>query len=351
MEISESDLMKLSELNVKNEKIEENKSLLKYDENAGEASKFEYYKWGSIVLLIIQNSSSTILLRYSRVVPGNCSTYIPSIMVLYSELLKFAACFMVSLYQKNHSYIIQRCYTKNTLLLAVPAVCYSIQNNLLFVAASHLEATILQILVQIKVITTALFGIVILGRYITALQWSSLILLIIGVILAQQSQNKNYHIHLSHHQSIGVASSLIIAMLSGFSCVYMEKILKEDTTSLWIRNFQLCMFSIPIQCITVYMQDKDKIHTLGYFSGFYLGYCASTVCLLLLLSLGGVLTASVMRFANNDWKNLAAALSIILSSMVSIVWFDFHLNIMFVIGTLCILLSIYGYEMNCFYPQ
>jgi len=58
-----------------------------------------------------------------------------------------------------------------------------------------------------------------------------------------------------------------------------------------------------------------------------------------------------MRFANNDWKNLAAALSIILSSMVSTVWFDFHLNLLFVIGSLCIFLSIYGYEMYSFYPQ
>ena len=43
-----------------------------------------------------------------------------------------------------------------------------------------------------------------------------------------------------------------------FAQVYLEKILKGDKTSIWVRNVQLCLFSIPLQLFAIYQRDYDK---------------------------------------------------------------------------------------------
>merc|ERR1719424_1768751 len=49
-------------------------------------------KYGSLGFVILQNSSHVLLLRYSRIVPGECSQYIVSVAVLFAELLKLVFC-------------------------------------------------------------------------------------------------------------------------------------------------------------------------------------------------------------------------------------------------------------------
>ena len=39
---------------------------------------------------------------------------------------------------------------------------------------------------------------------------------------------------------VGVGAILLACISSGFSGVYIEKILKQSNTSMWIRNIQLC---------------------------------------------------------------------------------------------------------------
>lgn len=50
-----------------------------------------------------------------------------------------------------------------------------------------------------------------------------------------------------------------MSICSGFASVYLEKILKGDKTSIWVRNIQLCLFSIPLQLFAVYQRDYDKV--------------------------------------------------------------------------------------------
>ena len=57
-----------------------------------------------------------------------------------------------------------------TLLLAIPALLYTIQNNLLYVAVSNLDAAVFQVTYQIKVVTTVGFSTLILGKKLNALK-------------------------------------------------------------------------------------------------------------------------------------------------------------------------------------
>ena len=69
---------------------------------------------------------------------------------------------------------------KESLKLLVPALLYTVQNNLLFVAISNLDPAVYSVTYQIKVITTAFFAVVILGQRLSPKQWGSLVLLMVS---------------------------------------------------------------------------------------------------------------------------------------------------------------------------
>lgn len=71
------------------------------------------------------------------------------------------------------------------LKLAVPAGLYAVQNNLLFFALSNLESSVYQVVYQLKILTTAMFSVVLLRKRLSPQQWASLVLLMLGVILVQ----------------------------------------------------------------------------------------------------------------------------------------------------------------------
>ena len=100
-----------------------------------------------------------------------CSLYTVSVAVLFAEMLKLGFCLLVILFNQGgplsalsllNEDIWQR--KLDTLKVSVPALCYTLQNNLQFVAASHLGAELLQLLYQTKTLSTAIFGVIILSK-------------------------------------------------------------------------------------------------------------------------------------------------------------------------------------------
>jgi UDP-sugar transporter A1/2/3 len=76
------------------------------------------------------------------------------------------------------------------LKLSVPSLVYTVQNNLLYFALSHLNAATYMVCYQLKILTTAVFSTLMLNRRISPLQWGSLVLLTIGVSLAEYSSSQ-----------------------------------------------------------------------------------------------------------------------------------------------------------------
>ena len=62
-----------------------------------------------------------------------------------------------------------------------------------------------------------------------------------------------------------------------------------------------------------------------------------------MFAFGGLLVAVVIRFADNNLKNLAMALAIILSCLVSVPLFDFKPNGAFAGGGALVIVSIFLY--------
>ena len=77
--------------------------------------------------------------------------------------------------------------------MAVPSGIYSLQNNLLFVAISYLDAPTYQITYQLKILTTAVFSVVLMKKRITGRQWFSLMVLMVGVMCVQYPSDDKPH--------------------------------------------------------------------------------------------------------------------------------------------------------------
>lgn len=68
--------------------------------------------------------------------------------------------------------------------MAVPAALFVMQQVLVIVAASHLDAVTFQICSQsFKIMPTALFAVWLLGQFLTPMQWASLPVLAVSPAL------------------------------------------------------------------------------------------------------------------------------------------------------------------------
>jgi UDP-galactose transporter len=229
--------------------------------------------------------------------------------VASTEVLKLFSCFLVIAYQKGGLYGLLKNINEEIIeqpaelwKLAVPSLVYTIQNNLLFFALSNLNAATFQVGYQLKLLTTAIFSVVMLGKSISQLQWLSLVILAVGVAIAQTSAQHEAKKNDNGNKNsiVGFIAVVIAACLSGFAGVYFEKILKNSHTTLWMRNIQMSLSGIVISLICIGLNDQDWKVVSEH--GFFYGYTYIVWGVIFLQAVGGLLVAVVVKYADNILK-------------------------------------------------
>ncbi|WYZ41156.1 hypothetical protein EsH8_V_000051 [Colletotrichum jinshuiense] len=143
--------------------------------------------------------------------------------------------------------------------------------------------------------------------------------------------------------SIGLTSVLIAAVASGLAGVYFEKMLKDSATpaSVWTRNIQLSFYSLFPALAGVIFVDGEEIARHGFFEGYNWVVWTAIV----FQAVGGVLASLCINYADNIAKNFAASISIVISFLFSVWFFDFNVNFSFIAGTTLVLASTYLYSI------
>ncbi|KAF2261987.1 nucleotide-sugar transporter, partial [Lojkania enalia] len=337
--------------------------------------------------------------------PVGGQRYLASTSVFLNEVIKLAISLTMALYDISmklpasmpattlFANLASAVFTNESSKLAIPALLYTVQNTLQYVAVSNLDAATFQVTYQLKILTTALFSVLMLGRTLSSRKWLSLILLVVGVSIVQfpigpeephmkalkdttdtrliwprsveelraagsraaarvLKRSATYEgieedVAMQHPRmngSVGLAAVLIACAISGLAGVSFEKILKDSTTanvSLWVRNVQLSFWSLfPALFLGVIWKDGEEISK----SGFFAGYNGVVWAAILLQAFGGVVVALVINYADNIAKNFATSLSIIISSLASFFFFDFRITIYFMTGTSIVLYATYLYS-------
>lgn len=325
--------------------------------------------------------------------PVNGQRYHASTAVFLNEVIKLAISLTMALYeittksQASQSTTILGMFEElagsmfggDSWKMAIPAMLYTTQNSLQYIAAGNLDAATFQVTSQLKILTTAIFSVVLLGKALGTRRWLSLVLLTLGVAVAsypvgytndtvltikdlketlaphpprniwdlkalgnvaagqltkrsatyegidEDVANQSPHIQ----AGVGLIALMLACVASGLAGIYFEKILKEpkgsmQTTSVWIRNVQLSFYSLwPALFIGVLFKDGEHISK----SGFFAGYNSAVWMAVGLQALGGITVSLVIKYADNIAKNFATSFSIILSFLASVSLFDFDITV------------------------
>ena len=269
-----------------------------------------------LVLLIVQNSVITLITRSTRNArPAGAPMYLGAAAVFASELVKLPVCLGLVArdmggVRKGLREVWERVFVdwRDTLKLSIPALAYCLQNALFFVALSNLSAASYQLWSQSKTLTTALFFVFYLGGTLRPRQWAALAMLAAGVGLVQLTDVASGSAALMGNPTIGIAAVLASSLLSGFSNVYLEKIIKTTDVSLWIRNVQLGLFSIP-QAALLLLPEMGVVRSLGLWAGF----TPAVWLIVVLKAFGGLVVAAVVKYADNILKTFGTSVAIALT--------------------------------------
>uniref|UniRef100_A0A3Q2YT26 Solute carrier family 35 member A3b n=1 Tax=Hippocampus comes TaxID=109280 RepID=A0A3Q2YT26_HIPCM len=265
-------------------------------------------KYMFLGVLVLQTTSLVLIMRYSRTLTGDGSRYLTSSAVVSaeSEYIRLSSChFSV---RAMNQLLTEEILSKplETMKLAIPAGIYTLQNNLLYVALSNLDAT--------------------------TYQWPT--------ASVGDSEEK---VLSASFQFVGLMAVLTACIFSGFAGVYFEKILKEAKQSLWVRNVQLGLFGFVFSTLGMMVYDGERVAQSGMFQG----YNKITCTVVVLQALGGLVVALVMKYADNILKGFATSLSIIVSMLISYFLLgDFNPTGMFFSGAALVIAAtfLYGYE-------
>ncbi|KAG5481010.1 hypothetical protein LSCM1_06685 [Leishmania martiniquensis] len=289
---------------------------------------------------------------------------------------------------------------RDTLKLFVPACLFNLQNLLIFVGLSNLDAVSFQVWSQTKLLSTAIFSVWLLGRKLSPMQWLSLAALTAGVLGAQlgargagegthltpaphllsvparspgassaEAQRADNNEQPSGSALIGIAACLVSGLSSSYAGVYFEMVIKTTSPTLSIRNIQLSLFGIPLAFLSMMILDvvpnwyasahcgqavhwnifsapvaetgvtrhtKDHCPVRPFY--FWQRYDQPlTWALVSIHAFGGLLVALVVKYADNILKGFATGVAVIVSGMMSSAIGRYEPTLAFVLGAVLVI--------------
>jgi len=278
---------------------------------------------------------------------SSSGTYLASSAVVCSEMLKLIASMFMSLHidsnwdvRKHMRLLKQEIAEKyiDMLKLTIPAFLYMIQNNLQYLATSNMSAPIFQVMYQMKLLSSALFSVILLKRRLSLQQWVSMLVLTAGVGAVQYSQMASTA-GIAAFNMVGIAAVLSACLTSGLAGAAMELLLKTANHSVWMRSFQFSVLGLLTSSIAS-MKDASLIASSGFFAGF----TPIVWVVVALQALGGLTVACVIKNADNLVKGFATSLAILISCGLSHFMFrDLVLHPLLFLGASAVVGSTYWF--------
>ena len=311
-------------------------SVMRSDASAGRERRLPRWeranvlRAGCLLLIVVQNSSLIMVTSYSRTL---LPPYAPTVAVFFAEVLKMGAALALLACEKRSLRSAMRQaaglaaeHGWATLQFAVPALCYTMQNYLWYFALSNLDSVTAAVTSQMKVITTAVASVVMLGRRLSTPQWATLLVLTGGLVVIQlkdpgrTSQQRN--------TALGGLAMLLATVLSAYSGVFLEKLFKTVPLPLWLQSLQLSAFALPISAACMLAHDAQSLRAGELLSGFN----RVVWCAVGLNALGGLAVSMALKYADNILKTFAVGVSIVLNCAVSAVLLDAPLTPRVILG-------------------
>jgi len=309
--------------------------------------------------MVLQNTAVVLIGRYTRDSKSEEDVYVVNHLMIVIELFKFIFSLVLE-YKGTKGKLIQSLKENvidnplDCLKVMIPSLLYLLQNSLIYVALSNLTAPVFQVTYQTKLLTTAIVSVVMLQRKYSLKQWICLATLGLGVAIVVLGENvgdtsiKNKEKSDIPEQKLllGLVSVTVACLCSAFAGVYFEKVLKKPAimkennktpASLWIRNMQMALFSVFIALVQLHnikdTKDAEKKFCHGFTNWVWILVC--------LQAGGGLLVATIIKYADNVLKGMATGVSVVFGTLFSTLLFGTPLDAQFILGSFMILTSVF----------
>ncbi|KAL9261355.1 CMP-sialic acid transporter 4-like protein [Drosera capensis] len=190
----------------------------------------------------------------------------------------------------------------------IPAALYLVKNLLQYYIFAYVDAPGYQILKNFNIISTGVFS---------------------DQVLQTPVQ--------------GWVMAIVMALLSGFAGVYTEAIIKKrPQRNINVQNFWLYVFGMAFNLVAILVQDFDAV----IYKGFFHGYSFITVLMIVNHALSGIAVSMVMKYADNIVKVYATSVAMLLTAIISVFLFRFHLSLAFFLGSTIVSVSVYLHSLG-----
>ena len=323
-------------------------------------------KWVVLLLMCIQTAGFSLVANLSRKV--NHESYSAVEVTLIAELIKLVISAYLSIKTDGGHWGSQIFdMIKNGKKMIIVVSLYLASNLLSIYICGFIDASTFAVCEQMKIFTTAFFARIVMKRYYSAAKWRALLLLVVGCLLVISPiyNTKTVHVGVlspeeiisaqieSDNQLWGLAVVSFQITISGFVAVYFEAMLKDkvEVVGIWERNFQLAVYSIIMLLVLKITENNYTFSTAAANEearnvSLFHGWTFLAIVLVLLQSVGGLLVAATLKYADAVLKCFATSVSIMITSVVGYYYLDNIIDVFVGLGMLTTVIAICNYTLD-----
>ena len=235
-----------------------------------------------------------------------CRAHIPndqcdSVSLLYGEVIK-ALVSVVILFRSGSQRL---CHDIH--LAFIPVACFCTMNLLSFWALRRVSAALFVVILQLKLVWTAFFSYLLIGRVLSHVHVLTMIGISVGVALVSLPSDED---QLHKTEPWGVAALVVETMLSGFSAAFTQMSFRSELVTMWTRNAQMATLSSMVYCAIAFSNSCDANPT------------TTGMLFAVISALGGLLVALTILFVGAIEKTITTNVSMVLTFVIESVVFQ-----------------------------
>ncbi|XP_067950952.1 probable UDP-sugar transporter protein SLC35A4 [Watersipora subatra] len=267
-------------------------------------------------------------------------------VVFLNELVKFTISLVLLAKTSSISgFSLQEC-----LPYSIPGFCYFINNNLSFYILTELDPATFSVLSNIKIVTTTVLYVLVMRRYPNRLQLLALVMLTAASVIHSygtsfetiSATENSMHMKVSLY---GILMLLFAVSNSSFAAIYTEFIVKKNFhVSLYKQNAYLYVTGMMFNCGPMIWRSAAAPELSNNFITFT-GFNLYTWLIIGNTVLQGLSISVLMKYSTNITRLVMNCSSLVISSSMSIVLFNFSVSVFFLISATLVVFALVLYNL------
>ncbi|KAG7306218.1 hypothetical protein JYU34_008821 [Plutella xylostella] len=280
--------------------------------------------------------------------------YNTTLVVFMSELLKLVASATLYTYRReNKPNIFEAVMINHKLLFLyfIPSLLYCFYNNLAFINLAHYDPTTYYILLQFRVVLTAILFQCLFNKKLGFMQWISLAVLTVGCMIknidAAAVQSGGAATDTSVWATIFSVYTISINFQNFCSCLagtYNEYLLKTQGSDVDIFLQNVFMYLDSVVCNLIFLTFKGEL--CDVFEDFKMLGDTYVILIIVNSAIVGIVTSFFLKNLNSILKTYASALELIITAVVCYLLFGILITRYTVISICLVSIAVAMYFKN-----